>query len=125
MAELENIIGSILSSPESLERIMDVVKIFGGEEKEERKGEKIATAPLAIGDVAGGIDPELITKIMGLLNNYNAEDDRRIKLLFAIRPYIKEEDGFHIDRAIRIVKLSHVAKGALESFLKTGRVDSV
>lgn len=120
MAELENIIGSIMSSPESLERIMDVVKLFGGDEKEEKKEEKIMPSPLAIGDVAGGIDPEMITKIMGLLNDYNAEDDRRIKLLFAIRPYIKEADSFHIDRAIRIVKLARVARGALESFLKQG-----
>ncbi len=115
MAELENIIGSIMSSPESLERIMDVVKLFGGEEKKE---EKPAPSPLPIGDLAGGIDPEMITKIIGLLNDYNAEDDRRIKLLLAIRPYIKQADGFHIDRAIRIVKLAHVAKSALESFLK-------
>ena len=40
MAELENIIGSIMSSPESLERIMDVVKLFGGEEKEKKEEEK-------------------------------------------------------------------------------------
>ena len=106
-----------MSSPESLGRIMDVVNLFGGGEKEE---EKEASPTLAIGDAAGGIDPEMITKIMGLLNDYNAEDDRRIKLLFAIRPYIKEADSFHIDRAIRIVKLAHVAKGALESFLKKG-----
>ncbi len=116
MAELENIIGGIMSSPESLERIMDVVKLFGGEDKE--KQEKPPPVPLAIGDIAGGIDPELITKIIGLLNDYNAEDDRRIKLLFAMRPYIKESDSFHIDRAIRIVKLAHVARGALEGFLK-------
>jgi len=113
LAELESILGSIMSSPESLGRIMDVVKMFGGTEENTEK----EPPSLAIGDVAGGVDPALLTKAIGLLNDYNAVDDRRIKLLGAIRPYIKDSDGFHIDRAIRIVKLAHVAKSALESFL--------
>ena len=97
---------------------MDVVKLFGGEEKTDAVEEKKQSVdPLPLGDMASGMDPELISKLMGLLNNYNA-DDRRIRLLSAMRPYVKESDGFHIDRAIRIVKLAHVAKGALESFLK-------
>ena len=118
MAELENIIGNIMSSPESIGRIMDVVKLFGGDEKNDAVEKKEPpTDSLPLGDMASGMDPELISKLMGLLNNYNA-DDRRIRLLSAMRPYVKGSDSFHIDRAIRIVKLAHVAKGALESFLK-------
>lgn len=118
MAELENIIGNIMSSPESIGRIMDVVKLFGGEERDNEKERDEPSLPqLPLGDMARGMDPELISKLMGLLNEYNA-DDKRIRLLLAMRPYIKETDGFHIDRAIRIVKLAHVAKSALESFLK-------
>ena len=37
MAELENIIESFMSSPESLGRIMDVVKMFGGEKRKRKK----------------------------------------------------------------------------------------
>ncbi len=104
-----------MSSPESLGKIMDIVSLLGGEEKEEHQPKEEKT--FALGDIANGMDPELISKLVGLLNEYNA-DDRRIRLLGAIRPYIKDADSFHIDRAIRIVKLAHVAKGALESFLK-------
>ena len=115
MAELENIIGSIMSSPESMEKVMEVAKLFGGEgEKAPQRGEKGPSPDAAIPNIS----PELLSKIMALLNEYNAEDDRRIHLLGAIRPYIKEADSFHIDRAIRIVKLSRVAKEALGSFLK-------
>ena len=104
-----------MSSPESLGKIMDIVSLLGGEEKSEVPPKEEKT--LVLGDVASGMDPDLVSKLIGLLNEYNA-DDRRIRLLGAIRPYIKDEDSFHIDRAIRIVKLAHVAKGALESFLK-------
>lgn len=124
MSELENIIGSIMSSPESLGTVMDVVKLFGGEEKQEKKQEKekqeekkdsLSLSGLLSG--AGNLDPELLGTVMSLLQEYNA-DDRRIRLLGAIRPYLKAEDSYHIDRAIQIVKLSHVARGLLGKFLK-------
>ena len=116
MAELENIIGGIMSSPESMGKIMEIAKLFGGEEKKEEKTPE--SPPLSLGDVSGAIDPEMISKVMGLLNDYNASDDRRIRLLGAIRPYLRDSDSFHVDRAIHIVKLSHVAKNALKNFLK-------
>ncbi len=124
MPELEDIIGSVMSSPESMEKIMDIVKIFGagddGEANNERE-ERKEKNPLPISDAGlSGIDPVMISKIMELLSEYNADGDRRINLLSAIRPFLRSEDGFHIDRAIRIVKLSHVAKSLFENFLKSG-----
>lgn len=117
MPELEDIIGSVMSSPESMEKIMDIVRIFGAENEEEKK-EK---SSLSISDMGlAGIDPAMISKIMELLSEYNADGDRRINLLSAIRPFLRQEDGFHIERAIRIVKLSHVAKSLFENFLKSG-----
>lgn len=116
MSELENIIGSIMSSPESIGKVMDIVKMFGNDEKKEEQ--EMPPAPNM--DTMGnglGVDPEMFSKIIELSKEYNA-DDRRIKLLGAIRPYLKSEDSFHIDRAIQIVKLSHVAKGVLGNFLK-------
>lgn len=115
MAELENIIGSIISSPESMEKVMEIAKLFGGEGEKPPQTEQ---KPPSFEGAVPNISPELLSKIMALLNEYNAEDDRRIHLLGAIRPYVKDSDSFHIDRAIRIVKLSRVAKGALGSFLK-------
>lgn len=126
MAELENIIESVMSSPESMSRIMDIVKMFGGgdagggeEEKASVKEEPASPPPLpTLGGQTGGFDPAMLSKIMELLGNYNADDDRRIRLLGAIRPYLKDEDSFHVDRAIQIVKLSRVAKSVFRDFLK-------
>ncbi|MBQ8004409.1 MAG: hypothetical protein IJ299_04885, partial [Oscillospiraceae bacterium] len=80
-----------------------------------------SNAPLPLpGADMPGLDPAMLSKIMELIGNYSAEDDRRIRLLGAIRPYLKDEDSFHIDRAIHIVKLSRVAKGVLAEFIKSG-----
>ncbi len=118
MAELENIIESVMSSPESMGKIMDIVKMLGGGEETEKE-KKPPALPVPGSDMLG-LDPAMLSKIMELIGNYSAEDDRRIRLLGAIRPYLKNEDSFHIDRAIHIVKLSRVAKGVLSEFLKTG-----
>ncbi len=118
MAELENIIESVMSSPESMGKIMDIVKMLGGGEEAETE-KKAPALPVPGGDLLG-LDPAMLSKIMELIGSYSAEDDRRIRLLGAIRPYLKDEDSFHIDRAIHIVKLSRVAKGVLSEFLKTG-----
>lgn len=119
MSEFENIIESFMSSPESIGKIMDVVKMFGGNEndgKEQRKEEQ-EMLPIALPEL-GGFDTDMVSKVMELIRDYNADGDRRIRLLGAIRPYLKNEDGVHIDRAIQIVKLSHVARSVLKNFLK-------
>ena len=120
MAELENIIESVMSSPESMSKIMDIVKMFGGGDgaDEQEKESVSALAPVTEEGMPGGFDPAMLSKIMELVGSYNADGDRRIRLLGAIRPYLKNEDSFHVDRAIHIVKLSHVAKSILKEFLK-------
>ena len=120
MAELENIIESVMSSPESMSKIMDIVKMFGGGENAEETEEKTAPAlaPVTGAEIPSDFDPAMLSKIMELVGSYNADGDRRIRLLGAIRPYLKNEDSFHVDRAIHIVKLSHVAKSILREFLK-------
>ncbi len=125
MAELENIIENFMSSPESMSKIMDVVKMLGGESGEnkeepapqEGKEQKLLSLPQT-GSVPGGLDPQMMSMIVELLKDYNASDDRRVKLLNALRPYLKSEDGAHVDKAIHIVKLAHVAKSAFGNFLK-------
>ena len=121
MAELENIIESFMSSPENMSKIMDVVKMFGVEgEGQEKKEEEPSREVLSIpnGGIPSGVDPQMLTMIMGLLKDYNEGDDRRVKLLNALRPYLKEGDGEHVDKAIHIVKLARVAKSVFGNFLK-------
>lgn len=121
MAELENIIESVMSSPESMSKIMDIVKMFGGGEMEQKET-PAESAPVITSQVSSeqstAFDPAMLSKIMELIGSYNAGDDRRIRLLGAIRPYLKETDSYHIDRAIQIVKLSRVAKSVFHDFLK-------
>lgn len=123
MAELENIIEGLMSSPESMSKIMDVVKMFGGGDSDKggdrppEQAQETLNVPQGNG-TPGGLDPQMLSLMMDLLKDYNAADDRRIRLLGALRPYLKPEDSFHVDKAIHIVKLSQVAKRVFGNFLK-------
>lgn len=121
MAELENIIESVMSSPESMNRIMDVIGLLGGggDKKPAEKEEEKALRESSV-NLDGNFDPALLGKVMSLVSGFNDESDRRIRLLSAMRPYLKSEDAYHIDRAIQIVKLSRVAKSVFGDFLKKG-----
>ena len=120
MAELENIIESVMSSPESMDRIMDVIGLLGGGGDKKPAEEEKSKALTENINLDGNFDPALLGKVMSLVSGFNDESDRRIRLLSAMRPYLKSEDAYHIDRAIQIVKLSRVAKSVFGDFLKKG-----
>ncbi len=122
MAGLEDVLGSILSSPEGVGKMMDVMKLLGGDatkpQEEAEKKESEETLPTAFMGGMDGLDPNMMLKIADVIKEYNSDADRRIRLLDSLRPFLKDEDSYHIDRAVRIIKLSHVAKSAFKNFLK-------
>lgn len=77
-----------------------------------------ASSPLgALGD----LDPRLIQTAVTLFSEYSATDDRKIALLAALKPFLKEERYAKMDRAIQIAKLSRVIRVAFQLFKKEGQ----
>ena len=73
-------------------------------------------APSSSCDTGLQLDPRLLTGIASLLNEYNNNDDQRVALLRALKPFVKEQRYAKLDKAIQITKLSHMARMALELF---------
>lgn len=63
----------------------------------------------------GSIDPKMIQTAMAVMTEYRNTDDRRLHVLDALRPYFKDKDANHIDKAIQITRLSKVIKRAFSS----------
>ncbi len=62
-----------------------------------------------------GIDLDMLMKLQGLMGSFaNSENDERSTLLYALRPFLSEERRPQIDRAIKLLKLSSLAKTAQE-----------
>lgn len=68
----------------------------------------------------GNLDPKLIETAMTLFSQYSANDDRKIALLYALKPFLKESRYAKMDRAIHIAKLSRVIRVAFQLLKKEG-----
>lgn len=106
---MEDKIAALLASPESMEQIMSIAKMFSGGEAPKAAETKETPVPDILSGL-GGIDPALLTKGLSLLREYNTNDSRQAALLLALKPYLKHERHEKIDKAIQIARLARVAK---------------
>ena len=91
-------ISQILSDPEGMERIKKMAEGImsdGGN-----------TAVQETLNMPSATDMSAIMNAVNMLKSGN--DDRRVKLLVALRPYLSEERKPRLDRAIKLIKLYSV-----------------
>ena len=81
-----------------------------------------ADSPLS---ALGNLDPRVLQAGMRLLSELNSGDDRRVALLSALRPFVKEERCAKLDRAIQIARLSRVIRVAFTLFKEGGGQEHV
>lgn len=73
-----------------------------------------------LGGLLGGLsslDPKMLSAAANLMGQYaNGNDDQRVALLTALRPFVKEQRYAKLDKAIQIAKLSRLIRSGLELF---------
>lgn len=126
MSEFEDKLQSILGNPETMSQIMSIAQSItgnsnsGGDAAEEEPDPPPSESQAA-GDplsMLGNLDPRLVQMGMRLLSEYNSTDDRKVALLTALQPFVREERYAKVDNAIQIAKLAHVIRVALDVFRK-------
>ena len=125
MNDLEEKLGAILSNQDAMSQIMALAKSLGGGGTAEPpppaapSPEPSGKAPPA--SPAAGFDPRLLSMAAKLAGAYNdAGDDRRVALLTALGPFVKEERQAKLNKAIQIARLTRVVRIALDSFRTKG-----
>lgn len=136
MAEFEEKLNAILGNSEAMGQIVNIAKALtaSGEstphptppsdpieaeyvpvEESENTGEPVPdfSNPLS---ALGDLDPRLIGTAMRLFAEYSSTDDRKIALLAALKPFLKEERYAKVDKAVQIAKLSRVIRVAFQMF---------
>ena len=133
MAEFEDKLNAILGNQEAMSQIMSIAQSITGNSRDSgaaAEEEEPAPPPSenrAAGDpfsMLGNLDPRLVQMGMRLLSEYNSTDDRKVALLTALQPFVRDERYAKVDKAIQIAKLAHVIRVALDVFRK-GDGDSV
>lgn len=122
MNDLEEKLGAILSNQDAMGQIMALAKSLGGGDAAQTP--PAAPAPELPGNSAppdGGLDPRLLSMAAKLAGAYSdAGDDRRVALLTALGPFVKEERRAKLNKAIQIARLTRVVRIALDSFRTKG-----
>lgn len=76
--------------------------------------------PSGLGGLLGGLnslDPKMLSAAAGLIGQFNSQDDdQRVALLTALRPFVKEQRYAKLDKAIQIAKLSRLIRSGLDLF---------
>jgi hypothetical protein len=65
-------------------------------------------------NVSAGLNLDTITKVKTLYDRVNAQDDPRINLLTAIRPYMRENKHSKIDMAMKILRVTKIGAAMKE-----------
>ena len=145
MSELEEKLENILGNPQAMAQIMALAKSLNqsgpaapaGEVAQAQTSESSAAgaqppAPAApapaqpsapagaeggLGSLLGGLDPNMLSAAAGLLGQVGGgDDDRRVALLNALRPFVREQRYARLDKAIQIAKLSRLIRSGLDLF---------
>ena len=130
MSDFEDKLNAILSNPDAMGQIMSLAQSLGKDSKEDGRStsgpendgaspaSSVQSASSSDSPLAGlaNLDPRLLNMAVSLMSAYQSDDDDRVALLAALRPFVKPERYAKLDQAIRISKLTRVIRIALDSF---------
>lgn len=139
MSGFEEKLNAILGNQEAMGQIMALAQSLGKQEETkhqtlEQEGDagyapvwtqpeenQSSAQPVPdLGSLLGGGDPQMMQMGMRLLQEYNREDDRNAALLAALRPFVKKERFFKVDRAVQIARLSRVIRVLFDTMKEKG-----
>ena len=125
MAEFDEKLNQILSDPGAMAQIMQLAQSLGGDtssppsppsspppaSSKQPSGDNGASL---LSSLASGIDPAMLTKLLPLVRELGGKQDSNARaLLYALRPYLKEERQEKVERALQLARLFHLGKTLL------------
>ena len=109
MAELDEKLNALLSDPDSMAQVMQLARQLSGSPggaAEPPAGDRPAAPP----PLPDGLDPQLLGRLLPLLQAYRQGNSQTMQLLMALRPFLKPEKREKVERAARLSRLIHIGK---------------
>ena len=115
MAEFDEQFNNIFSNPNAMSQIMQLAQsLSGGQERPTAPPPpqaKQSSPPDLLSSLTGGIDPKLMARLLPLIQELGSQQDSNARaLLYALRPYLKEERQEKVERALQLARLFHLGK---------------
>lgn len=138
MAEFDEKLNSILSNPDAMSQIMQLAQSLGGggaPPPGQQPGQQTAPAwtpppqqaappasPGGGGDLlssllggGGGLDPGLLSRLVPLIQELGGDSNAR-NLLYALRPYLRQDRQEKVERALQLARLFRLGKKFLSGW---------
>lgn len=128
MAEFEEKLNQILSSPAAMEQIMALAGSLSGQtapsgEEEQNSGQPSPpsgpeqgadlSGMAGLGDLFSSVDPGLIMRLLPLLTQLQDQGDEKTRLLEAMKPFVSPQRQGRLDQAARAARLSRLLRSAM------------
>ena len=116
MAEFDDKLNSLLSDPNAMAQIMQLAQSLSGSQ-ESASAPPPPPPPKAqpqgdlFSSLLGGVDPQMLIRLLPLIQELGGQQDSNARtLLYALRPYLKEERQKKVERALQLARLFHIGK---------------
>ena len=114
MSEMEDKLNALLGDPESMGRIMSLAQqLSGGAAPPPKPEAPPQPSPPAMPLSPGGLDPQLMSRILPLLQEFSRDSSESMQLLYALRPFLKESKRDKVERAVKLARIIHIGKKAM------------
>ena len=122
VAEFDEKLNNILSNPDAMAQIMQLAQsLSGGQEQPSAPPSppppptpaprQSAPAQDMLSSLAGGLDPKLLTRLLPIIQELGGQQDSNARaLLYALRPYLREDRQEKVERALQLARLFHLGK---------------
>ena len=140
MAEFDEKLNALLSSPDSMAQIMRLAQSLSGDteggsgqesqqhhqqehhqqehhQEHQHHQEPPQSSADLLSSLTGGVDPKLLMRLLPLIQELGGQRDSNARaLLYALRPYLKPERQEKVERALQLARLFHIGKKFLSGW---------
>lgn len=112
MSELDEKLNALLSDPGSMAQIMQLAQQLSGSMGGEGAPQSAPASPPPAPPPSplGAIDPQSLAKYLPLLQELTRDTSQTTQLLYALRPFLKEEKQDKVARAAKLARLITIGK---------------
>ena len=121
MSDFDDKLNALLSDPDRMAQIMQLAQTLSGGNTAEVPPPPAAESTAApppkpptdnfFSSLSGSLDPKLLLRLMPLVQELDSENSSDARaLLYALRPYLKQERQDRIERALQLAKLLRLGK---------------
>ena len=121
MSEFDEKLNALLSDPDRMAQIMQMAQTLSGNVPPPPQQPTAPSSPPPqstpgsgedlLSALTGSLDPGFLMRLLPLIRELSADNSSNARtLLYALRPYLKQDRQLRIERALQLAKLLHIGK---------------